>query len=421
MAQRRTETEPIPLTEGEFKELCLFLTDLDQSLGCGHEKLLMLYADGTEALDLALLRQESVNGMGIRMGAVIDEAVISVLPESAFWTAGGTIKANVSEVTRLYYHYEDNPGSDDFAAFGVPHVLELSYEDSSYRIIGDSFDEREFTGIASSDYLEPVLRPSPVGLECFLESNARILRSLGHREVSFQYSADSLNDALWYAKQYCGVPASLRHSLISDQYIYLTDECHTNYYNTADYPNVCAGADCVNFVSQILYYAGLTEDTGLWYYSVNNPYWVGVNEFLSLWPYTIESVNSAYGNVFPGNPVFWRGESSNNNDGSPNHIMFCVGYDSAGVPVLCAHTRDAFRVPITLWINEGHSLETMLIAGTNLHTHTASGTARYFNQVYHIRFCTYCDGRIYDVHTPNNLNVCTGCGATGPFFIPLEP
>ncbi|MBP5154075.1 MAG: hypothetical protein ILP12_03585 [Lachnospiraceae bacterium] len=24
MAQRRTETEPIPLTEGEFKELCLF-------------------------------------------------------------------------------------------------------------------------------------------------------------------------------------------------------------------------------------------------------------------------------------------------------------------------------------------------------------------------------------------------------------
>lgn len=48
--------------------------------------------------------------------------------------------------------------------------------------------------------------------------------------------------------------------------------------------------------------------------------------------------------LYPGNPVYQVFE-----DGK--HIGICVGYDSAGEPILCAHTKNRKNVPASGWFN----------------------------------------------------------------------
>lgn len=189
-----------------------------------------------------------------------------------------------------------------------------------------------------------------------------------------------------------------------------TGTAHPSNYNSAYFNLVNYNGDCCNFVSQILTAAGVPADSA-WYYNGNpdNPgssVWTDVNPFINHFDdtYTVAYAisNPSNTNVFPGNPVFWRNQGT-------NHIMFCVGYNSSGYPVVCGHTNDIFRYPIH-WITD-KVLETLLIATSNLHSHTQGWV---HNNAFHYKICTVCDYLYtYGTHTVNSNGVCTICGATG--------
>lgn len=149
----------------------------------------------------------------------------------------------------------------------------------------------------------------------------------------------------------------------ADQYVihaYGSSMMSTSYYNSPMYGHY-SNADCANFVSQCLFAGGMVNDYGSgkdnenadatqWWYDTystptNNNYeaspmaWRFVPSFIQYWTQKgYANVSATNSSVFPGNPVL------SGND----HVGICVGYNSAGIPIINAHNRDVYHVPYTM-------------------------------------------------------------------------
>ena len=330
----------------------------------------------------------------------------------ANYTRDGLLDISLYDMTIVWYHYGEGSESTDYFSYGTWHDILLEKNEESWVILKDSFDERAVTGAVSYDIILAEQEKTEQ------EISENITPSIPTRYISFSYTSSSLNTALQYAIQYCGLSAAQRLSLGYVEWRGDGSSWHNNVnYNLNYHDFVSEGGDCCNFVSQILYAAGVPVDT-VWFYDPDNPYssnaWKGVIAFVNCYAdsYSDQSIIIGnYSNVYPGNPIYWTNNPQ-------NHIMFCVGYNSAGVPVICCHTNDAYRVPITNsnYVNKG--LKTLLIATSNLHSHTQAWR---YNNTYHYRVCNYCEYHFYHgVHQPNLMGNCIDCGAHGPFAAPLE-
>ena len=149
----------------------------------------------------------------------------------------------------------------------------------------------------------------------------------------------------------------------ADQYVvheYSPVMMNTSYYNSPEY-GYYSNADCANFVSQCLRAGGMSFDYGTgknnenpdatqWWYDTyttptNNNYnvsplaWRYVPHFILYWTNQgYANVTATASNVYPGNPVLQ----------GTNHVGICVGYNSAGTPIINAHNRDVYHVPYTM-------------------------------------------------------------------------
>lgn len=324
-----------------------------------------------------------------------------------------SVDASIYVTTAIEYSYgADNP-QIDIAAYGVLHEVSFKKSDSEWSISKDSFDERDVTGIASEDIMgleEDVANENAEELQEFQSFEEDEDRQT--RTSSFNYSnGENLNNALYHAVNYCGVAASVRRLGYAD---YSDTGSPSNYH--PDYPMDASGRDCANFVSQILYFGGMTEESDVWIYDPEDDgweTWVGATELTNYLAYTCGAgyETSAYAShLFPGNPIMW----SANSGGRSAHIMMIVGNDSGGNPVVCAHTTDMFRYPVGLLLYSDWIL--IPLVTVNYHTtHLNKPVLYYHDTGYHYTYCTKCEYRTYSYHTPNNQGVCTGCGATGPF------
>ncbi len=94
--------------------------------------------------------------------------------------------------------------------------------------------------------------------------------------------------------------------------------------------------------------------------------------------------------------------------------MICTGYNSSGIPVLNAHSNNAYRIPYT---NFAKTLRTILIVNTNEHQH--SSYEYRCNAINHWRICGVFEYRIsigtHQIVTSGLTQYCSVCGYTGPF------
>lgn len=98
------------------------------------------------------------------------------------------------------------------------------------------------------------------------------------------------------------------------------------------------GVDCANFVSQCLFAGGMPK-TDDWYpQSVN---WINVMGHIRHFKEYGTFLTASNANVAYGNPVYydWNG------NGTYDHVGICVGKNSAGMPVVDAHTSNVYHVP----------------------------------------------------------------------------
>ena len=355
-------------------------------------------------------RYEAIQQMALRTGTIFDKISVSADIIDISEESLGRMVVEVYETTHIDYHYPGQEPEGDYMSYRVLHTVTLSREENSWIILADSYDERDVTGIASSDVLANGLRASGT-VEAFPEICDFEVENSEKGVLSFYHTTTTVANALNYAVTYCGISAAERRGYYLDSYISNQSSNPLNY-NPAYYSHTY---DCANFVSQCLKYAGLPEDS-TWYYGAWNANWVGaynLEQYL-MTKYSSVLVNSNYGNVYPGNPVYWRTDSGEER----YHQMICVGKNSAGIPVVCGHTTDIYRVPVSNY-SSTHILRTILIASSNLHnTHTPT-SAYYHNSATHYHICSSCEYRSsVGTHVSNGHGACSICGASGSIVFP---
>ena len=104
------------------------------------------------------------------------------------------------------------------------------------------------------------------------------------------------------------------------------------------------GVDCANFVSQCLKAGGMPVNDK-WYPA--SYAWVNCMGAISNFKKYGKFMKAKNNNVLRGNPVYydWNG------DGTYDHTSICVGKNSAGVPIIDAHTGDHYHAVWTLGSN----------------------------------------------------------------------
>lgn len=373
----------------------------------------------------ASARIEGLDALGGRIGAVFDEIDYYVQSAEISELSDNSVSGAFRVTTILFYHYAEAAWAGDYAAFSSYHYATFRKADEAWLISSDSFDEREFTGVISADYEMHRNMAHDTGDGSGTDESTYPSRSeMTEQPLRYGDGDLDIDAALQYAVTYCGFPYSIRNLNYSTGYssgVYDNTYYNQNYLLDNYYPVI---KDCANYVSQCLYAAGLPTDS-LWYYAPYNPKWVGASDlagYLRGLGYADVFVSSTFDNVFPGNPVYYEAQEIGE-DGMLHtryHQMFCIGYNAAGVPVVCAHTDDAYRMPITAY-SSSYTYRTILIALSNEHSHSIIGGFHQYNAAVHYQVCEYCEGHLYQAHRIDHMhNRCLDCGATGPFLVPFE-
>ena len=359
-------------------------------------------------------RLASLNDMEERIGGTFDNVYVISDVDSISRTTANTIEAKVYEVTVINYHYDDVVGSEDIMAYGVWHDLVIQSKETGYCVTSDHFDETDVTGFSCRS--DSVYEDGVAFLEdVSLNERAEITGEGSLPRSGVTYTTGTLNCALAYAIQWCGISESAR---LSAGFTGQSSTAHSGYnplYSNEN-PN---GGDCCNFVSQCIHAGGIPTNS-TWGYHLEDGIrngssaWICTTDFATHFAsnYVYCTVPNDYSGVFPGNPVFWLVT-----DGYPkSHNMFCVGYNSSHVPVLCAHNNELYRIPITNYSDK--ILHTIKIATSDIHTHTYTYK---WNLYKHYRVCSSCEYLASSgVHVVNLMGNCSVCGAHGPFQVIVE-
>ena len=96
------------------------------------------------------------------------------------------------------------------------------------------------------------------------------------------------------------------------------------------------GVDCCNFVSQCLYAGGMPKN-GSWYPA--SYAWINCSGAIANFKKYGSFMSANDGNVLRGNPVYYDW----NSNGVYDHTAICVGRNSAGTPIIDAHTGDHYH------------------------------------------------------------------------------
>ena len=353
------------------------------------------------------LRAEGFQELETRLDVLFADTEIFSSIEEIIGQNEDELILKVYEWTKISYNATENLDCVDVMGYGTEHIMTFKLDNGLYTLVNDSFDERLITGVCTSDILEK---------EALRMAETELLEEIMINDAEYAINATSsanydVNAAIEYANQWCGIPESARDWESGSQ----TGES-TDNYNPVYAPHY-SGADCANFVSQCLYEGGLETDSS-WY--VKSWTWVnaeGLGDHMSS-VYGGGLVTSGGGNIYPGNPVYYvYGEDGNSLNGdSSGHQMICVGYNSAGVPVVNAHNTNAFRMPYTFMGN--YTMRTAYIVDGDEHQHEPY-SGYYYNSTSHYRICKLCQQHVnvatHQVVGSGTNRKCSVCGYTGPF------
>ena len=354
----------------------------------------------------------TIDDMEETMGATFDSVVITPAISSASYTQAGDVKAEIYLTTEIVYHYDSINDSVDYMAYGESHSLELRKQRGEWQVVFDHLN-----GFAEIENEE---RSNDNGIDDNQERSAN--------EMVYTLNGYSVNGALSYAMQYCGFPLSRRNMSMSTNGInaYGSGITHGWAYYNQTYGQYTS--DCANYVSQCLSQGGGIPTNSNWQMGTAN--FISASNLIVYLTNTMNygsKVSVTSNNVYPGNPVFWTIHSDLT---WAFHVGICTGYNTAGSPVICAHTTDVYRVPMsaltTLVTNKYHALYgstapvyagTVLLNSSNQHTtHTSAGSTWYYNDTYHFHVCAYCEYPLNVAnHVPGLYNECDICHAIGIF------
>ncbi len=302
------------------------------------------------------------------------------------------------------------------SGFGTWHNMSVSIgKDNNYTIISDIYDEHDITGISSN---EVVSTTNEEFSDSYNSNQSSTYNTLNEPAYTLLTALFLPSAAVSYANSYVG------NYDFDDGYV----QDYTKYNKQYKNCNV-NGGDCVNYVSQCLYYAGLPQ-VGTWTYSNNGTTctdsthlyannnstfsshtctnddstgaaWISTSTFKSV-------ISANYSCVFDSSPdatdfltgdvVFSDGE---------DHTMICVGREGSNF-LINGHNTDRKQVAYTQNMISSEDVH-------RLHIHPY-GSWTYYNTTYHSRTCSTCGNTQYGSHYKDGAagwGYCAKCGAYG--------
>lgn len=251
-------------------------------------------------------------------------------PEGRFSTST-PLTLEVYEWTWIEYN-DGKGGPIDSMGYATNHTITMGQDaDGEFAIQDDIYDESAILGVPLNQDSNLTVS-SDISLAASGVNSGKVLNL--HNLIDY---ADK-----WVAHSY---PTQSQNPSTYNKEVY-------GYYSK----------DCANFTSQCLAAGGMrTNDYGSgknngnwdgtqwWFdtypdpqyenYDVSPPSWRYVPKFIEYWNNQgYSSVSATASNVYPGNPVI-------NNTA---HVGICVGYNSAGTPIINAHNQDVYHVPYTM-------------------------------------------------------------------------
>jgi hypothetical protein len=224
-------------------------------------------------------------------------------------------RAEVSLIvrTKLVYQYQNQTDHNEMGV-GSWHWLELVRKDGTWHVNKDFYLDA-----LGSEWSRPYV---PVEIR-----DPSVVQSPVPRKGQLDRQG-----AAAYAEKYCGAAWGCGNS--SDY-----NERYNSYRNL--------GGDCANFASQALAEGGGLKPTWIW--RKGSTCWLNAQSFVSyltgsgrstlLARGTYSKVEPALKRLQPGDIIGYQSK------GSVTHVAIVTGRDSAGVPLVAAHTADRFRNP----------------------------------------------------------------------------
>lgn len=264
--------------------------------------------------------------------------------------------------------YDDGKnGAIDLMGYATEHEMCLEKNaDNKWQIISDDYTEEDILGVPHYS------TKGMTRTESSLAQDGTPLRTMRGLNSNITYN---VNAVVEYADSW------VNHEYPSDS------SPNMGYYNLTTYGYY--SSDCANYVSQCIRAGGAVWDYGdgkdngnwdgtQWWFDINPisnyenytvcpPSWRFVPKFIQYWE------NQGYGcvdafdsNIYPGNPVLTDDE----------HVGICVGYNSAGIPIINAHTKDVYHVPYTMIGSEPR--KTIQITSANMLVNTPANATTLF-------------------------------------------
>lgn len=288
------------------------------------------------------------------------------LVENAQILGNGDVQLSVYEWIWVDYTME---GFDtiDRMGYGVEHEIIARPAGGSYLIVSDEYDEGTVTGMTTDARLRSerlAKAETSISRESVRLTAEEQSRGIPTIDVSPEGTAVASAG---------GISGYYPARAIDYANSYVARNIHNAggeiFYNSKY--GYFPGADCCNYVSQCLHEGGISMDSS-WKCNLNpsnitNPSctaaWSSVSYFRAYFKSTrgcqeIVINGNNYDQILPGNPVYVSGSNY-------GHITLCVGYNSAGVPIVNAHTNDVYHVPYTLGVDTSKTVYTMKITTTN--------------------------------------------------------
>ncbi len=298
------------------------------------------------------LRAENLQQMADTANINITSASTTVAVEDV-QADGDVFTVQAYEQTVFEYDdLSDGVGGSDVAIFGTDHSLVVEASDAEATIAADAYDESDISAIDTTD---------ADGASSGQKSDFSTSEDLkGSQDQTALEILSSGVESVAEGAMSLVVPKKAEAATYSYDFAYDTAKAiaysntYALKYNT-NYRNFNPdGGDCANFVSQSLNAGGFTQisggyaSTSAWYYKSSKNYaqsWVYCPTFVSYMKKHGKYVkNPKKSAVFPGSPVVYMSSS-----GVWAHATICVGYNSAGTPVINAHNSDRYHVPYTYW------------------------------------------------------------------------
>lgn len=278
---------------------------------------------------------EAVKSFQERVGIQITDSVTTsfVDPDNIVCNDDGTVTAYVYEWT--FFDYDDladDTVNRDTTGFGIPHkVTMVKNEDGTYQLLTDEYDAADSFGVCTIN-----------------ESTYREIEETGYEPVETDSFIDMIRSGDVEPAAYSMYSAYDPFAAVtySDKYVYhkaAGGTVYEQYYNSA-YPNYNAsGGDCTNYTSQCIYAGGMPMVKGT-AYGRDGWFFTSASNRSGTWtfaPYLRDwmaehrgkLVTASDDTVYIGSPVFY-------ND---SHATFCVGRNSAGVPIINSHNKDWYH------------------------------------------------------------------------------